>query len=130
MQDALNASAGTSRGSQLLEEFLDVAPELAQLSDGVEAQFWATVSLLAHSWECLLDHIDARDNKVRSDVVRGLRTLYSIHCETNVPVACGLLIVALNIEASSLYDEDARLVRSLTTLHLANARTAFPNPAA
>ena len=57
---------------RLLEEFLDVAPELAQLSDGVEAQFWATVSLLAHSWECLLDHIDARDNKVRSDVVRGL----------------------------------------------------------
>ena len=60
--------------------------------------------------------------------MRGLRKLYNIHCETNVPVACGLLIVALNIEASSLYDEDAKLVRSLTALHLAKARTAFPHP--
>ena len=96
----------------------------------MEAQAWATISLLAQYWECLLDHIDERDDKFRFDVVRGLRKLYNIHCGTNVPVACGLLIVALNIEASSLYDEDAKLVRSLTALHLAKARTAFPRPGA
>ncbi len=128
MQEALKASAGTPRGSELLEEFLDVVPELAKLSDRVETQAWATISLFAQYWECLLDHIDEHDDKFRFDVVRGLRKLYNIHCETNVPVACGLLIVALNIEASSLYDEDAKLVRSLTALHLAKARTAFPHP--
>jgi hypothetical protein len=128
MQEAVKTSSEPPRGSELLEEFLDVVPELAKLSERVEAQAWATISLFAQYWDCLLDHIDERDDKFRFDVVRGLRKLYNIHCETNVPVACSLLIVALNIEASCLYDEDARLVRSLTALHLAKARTAFPHP--
>ena len=38
MQEALKASAGTPRGSELLEEFLDVVPELAKLSDRVELE--------------------------------------------------------------------------------------------
>ncbi len=129
MQEALKMGAATPRGSELLEEFLDVAPELAKLSDALQTNAWATISLLAHHWGSLLDHIDDRDDKFRFDVVRGLRMLYTIHCETNVPIACGLLIVALNIEASSLHDEDARLVRSLTALRLATARAAVLTPA-
>ena len=97
-------------------------PELAKLGPEDERRSWATINLFAQYWECLLDHVDERDDKFRFDVVRGLRKLYNLHCETNVPVACGLLIVALNIEANLLYDEDARLVRSLTTLQVAKAR--------
>ncbi len=124
MHDNLRTKAGEPRGSQLLEEFLDVVPELAKLEPGQERLSWATINLFAQYWECLLDHVDERDDKFRYDVVRGLRKLYNLHCETNVPVACGLLIVALNIEANLLYDEDARLVRSLTALQVAKARTA------
>jgi hypothetical protein len=124
MHEALQVSAGTPRGSQLLEEFLDVVPELANLSGPLETQAWATISLFAQFWGCVLDHIDEHDDKFRFDVVRGLRKLYNIHCETNVPVACGVLIMALNIEASCLSDQDARLVRSLTALHVAKARAA------
>jgi hypothetical protein len=122
MHEAVHMSAEAPRGSQLLEEFLDVVPELAKLGGGLEGQAWATISLIAQFWECLLEHIDEHDDKFRFDIVRGLRKLYSIHCETNVPLACGVLIMALNIEASSLHDEDARLVRSLTHLHVAKAR--------
>ncbi len=122
MYEVVQMSAGTPRGSQLLEEFLDVVPELARLSGPLEAQAWAIISLFAQYWECLLDHIDERDEKFRFDVVRGLRKLHNMHCETNIAVACGVLIVALNIEASCLYDEDAKLVRSLTALHVAKAQ--------
>ncbi|HXZ16313.1 MAG TPA: hypothetical protein VEH77_10145 [Roseiarcus sp.] len=124
MQESLQACAAIPRGSQLLEEFLDVVPELAKLSGDLEARAWVTISLLAGLWDCLLGHADDLDDKFRFDVVRGLRTLYNIHCETNVPVACGVLIVALNIEAAAIGDEDAKLVRSLTALHIAKARAA------
>lgn len=124
MQEAVNSAAGPPRGSELLEEFLDVVPELARLGDVPQGNAWATISLFAQYWDCLADHVDDGDDKFRFDIVRGLRKLYNIHCETNVPVACGLLIVALNIEASCLHDEDARLVRSLTGLHLAKAKAA------
>lgn len=130
MHDNLRTKAGEPRGSQLLEEFLDVVPELAKLGPEDERLSWATINLFAQYWECLLDHVDERDDKFRFDVVRGLRKLYNLHCETNVPVACGLLVVALNIEANLLYDEDARLVRSLTTLQVAKARTAAATGAA
>ena len=124
MHESVETNARAPRGSELLEEFLDVVPELAKLCGPSEAQAWAAVSLIAQFWECLLDHLDDRDDKFRFDVVRGRKKLYNLHCDTSVPVACGVLIVALNIEASSLCDEDARLVRSLTALHLAKARAA------
>ena len=117
-------SAETPRGSELLEEFLDVVPELARLDDALQAQASATISLFAQYWDCLLDHVDERDDAFRFDVVRGLRKLCNLHCETNVPVACGVLIVALNIEASRLHDADAKLVSTLTGLHLAKAKGA------
>ncbi len=123
MHETVPMCAGTSRGSELLDEFLDVVPELARLSGPQETQAWAIIDLFAEYWECLLDHVDEQDDKFRFDVVRGLRKLHNLHCQTNVPVACGVLIVALNIEASRLYDEDERLVRSLTALHLAKARS-------
>ena len=128
MHENLGTSAGAPRGTQLLEEFLDVVPELAKLGPEREPQAWGTINLFAQYWECLLDHVDERDDKFRFDVVRGLRKLYNLHCETNVPVACGLLIVALNIEATLLYDEDARLVRSLTALQVAKARLGAAAP--
>ena len=124
MHEDLSTNAAAPRGTQLLEEFLDIVPELAKLGPEREPQAWGTINLFAQYWDCLLDHIDERDDKFRFDVVRGLRKLYNLHCETNVPVACGLLIVALNIEASLLYDEDACLVRSLTALQMAKARTS------
>ncbi len=129
MHEDLQANAAAPRGTQLLEEFLDVVPELAKLGPEGEPQAWATINLFAQYWDCLLDHVDERDDKFRFDVVRGLRKLYNLHCETNVPVACGLLIVALNIEACLLCDEDARLVRSLTALQVAKARISAAAPA-
>ena len=130
MHKDLRTNAEAPRGTQLLEEFLDVVPELAKLGPEREPQAWATINLFAQYWDCLLDYVDERDDKFRFDVVRGLRKLYNLHCETNVPVACGLLIVALNIEATLLYDADARLVRSLTALQVAKARTAAAAAAA
>ncbi len=124
MHETLQTNAESPRGTQLLEELFDVVPELAKLGPEDEPLAWATINLFAQYWECLLDHVDEHDDKFRFDVVRGLRKLYNLHCETNVPVACGLLIVALNIEANLLHDEDARLVRSLTTLQMAKARAA------
>lgn len=123
MHEIVPMCAATPRGSELLDEFLDVVPELARLSGPQETQAWATIDLFAGYWECLLDHVDEQDDKFRFDIVRGLRKLHNFHCQTNVPIACGVLIVALNIEASRLWDEDARLVRSLTALHLAKARS-------
>ena len=99
MHEDLQTNAGTPRGTQLLEEFLDVVPELAKLGPAHEPLAWATINLFAQYWECLLDHVDEHDDKFRFDVVRGLRKLYDLHCQTNVPVACGLLIVALNIRS-------------------------------
>jgi hypothetical protein len=124
MHEPVRMNAGTPRGTQLLEEFLDVVPELAKLSGAAEAQAWAVISLIAQFWEFLLDQMDEHDDRFRLDVVRGLRKLHDMHCETNVPIACGVLIMALNIEASSLHDEDAKLVRSLTALHVARARAS------
>jgi len=125
MEACAEQSAGASRGSELLEEFLDVVPELAKLDGAVEAQAWATIRLFAQYWECLSDYVDDHDEKFRFDIVRGLRKLYNLHCETDAAVACGALIVALNIEATSLYDEDAKLVRSLTALQVAKAKAGF-----
>ena len=118
MRQPLPTSAEPPRGSELLEEFLGVVPSLAKLGGDVEARAWATIALLAQMWECLLDQADEPDGLLRSDVISGLRRLHAIHGETNATVACGVLIIALVVEASSLDDEDARLVRSLTALHV------------
>jgi hypothetical protein len=124
MYEADQSSAGAPRGTQLLEEFLDIVPEIGRLSEDMASQAAATIALLSQYWECLSEHIDEHDDKFRFDLVRGLRKLHNLHCEKNVPVACGALIVALNIEAWCYYDEDAKLVRSLTALQLAKARAS------
>ena len=126
---ATKTAAETPRGSQLLAEYLDLVPELAKLDDALEPQVLATIRLIAQFWDCVLDHVDERDDEFRSDVVRGLRKLYNLNCEADVPVACGVLIMALSIEAARFDDQDARLLRSLTALYVAKARAAEGRPA-
>ncbi len=47
MHETLQTNAESPRGTQLLEEFLDVVPELAKLGPEDEPLAWATINLFA-----------------------------------------------------------------------------------
>jgi metal-responsive CopG/Arc/MetJ family transcriptional regulator len=65
--------------------------------------------------------IDKDYTKLRSEFIRILNRMVTLYRETNLPVACGVLVVLCDIEASSLNDEEARLVHCITGIHIDRA---------
>ncbi len=129
MHQAARSDAQTPRGSELLRDFLDLAVRLAELTGPGERQLWATIRLVAHTWDCVRHAVGDLDGRFGLQVACDLRRRSDLVGETNLAVACGLLVMSLAIEAARLDDPDAGLVRSLTALQVARARIGAFIPA-
>jgi hypothetical protein len=79
--------------------------------------------VLSTYWDVLGAKIDKDDERLRNKVVHSLHEMYDRCRQTDISTACGVYIVVAHIEASHLDNDDARLVRSLTAVHIHRAQT-------
>jgi hypothetical protein len=110
------------RGTELLDGMGLVLPNLNHFDDEQDLRCATVTDVLSTYWDVLGAKIDKYDARLRHKVVHSLREMYDRCRQTDISTACGVYIAAAHIEASHLDDDDARLVRSLTTVHIHRAR--------
>jgi hypothetical protein len=109
------------RGTELLDELAEVLPNLYSFDKESDLDFAAIITLLHKYWGELKKNIEKDETKLRSEFIRVLNRMITLYRETNIPVACGVLIIVCHIESSYLKDEEARLVHSITGIHIDRA---------
>src|SRR5712672_1495894 len=96
------------RGTELLDELTGVLPNLYSFNSESDLDFASTVILLHKYWHDLKTHVENGNTKCRSEFIRILNRMVTLHSKTNIPVACGVQVVVCHVESSSLNDEEAR----------------------
>jgi hypothetical protein len=109
------------RGTELLDELTSVLPNLYSFNSESDLDFASTVILLHKYWNDLKAHVEKGNTECRSEFIRILNRMGTLHRKTNIPVACGVQVVVCYVESSYLNDEEARLVHCLTSIHIDRA---------
>jgi hypothetical protein len=109
------------RGRELLDELGTVLPNLYSFSQESDLDFASTIVLLHKYWSKLKPRIDKGDTKLRSEFIRILGRMVTLHRKTNLPVAYGALVMLCHIRSAYLNDEEARLVHCITGIHIDRA---------
>jgi hypothetical protein len=109
------------RGTELLDELTGVLPNLYSFNRESDLDFASTVILLHKYWNDLKAHVEEGNTECRSEFIRILNRMVTLHSKTNIPVACGVQVVVCHVESSYLNDEEARLVHCLTGIHIDRA---------
>jgi hypothetical protein len=109
------------RGRELLDELGAVLPNLYSFNQESDLNFASTIVLLHKYWSKLKTRIDKGDTKLRSEFIRILGRMVTLHRETNLPVAYGALVMLCHIKSAYLNDEEARLVHCITGIHIDRA---------
>ena len=109
------------RGTELLDELTGVLPNLYSFNSESDLDFASTVILLNKYWNELKARVEKGNTECRSEFIRILNRMVTLHGKTNIPVACGVQVVVCHVESSYLNDEEARLVHSLTGIHIDRA---------
>jgi hypothetical protein len=109
------------RGTELLDELTGVLPNLHSFNSENDLDFASTVILLHKYWHDLKTHVENGNTECRSEFIRILNRMVTLHSKTNIPVACGVQVVVCHVESSYLNDEEARLVHCLTGIHIDRA---------
>ena len=110
----------TRRGTELLDELTGVLPNLYSFNSESDLDFASTVILLHKYWNDLKAHVEG-NTECRSEFIRILNRMVTLHSKTNIPVACGVQVVVCHVESSYLNDEEARLVHCITGIHIDRA---------
>jgi hypothetical protein len=110
------------RATELLDGMGLVLPNLNHFDDGQDLPCATVTGVRSTYWDVLGAKIDKYDARLRHKVVHSLREMYDRCRQTDIRTACGVYIVAAHIGASHLDDDDARLVRNLTAVHIHRAR--------
>jgi hypothetical protein len=113
-----NVKVQTRRGTELLDELTGVLPNLYSESD---LDFASTVILLHKYWNDLKAQVEKGNTECRSQFIRILNRMVTLHSKTNIPAACGVQVVVCHVESSYLNDEEARLVHCITGIHIDRA---------
>ena len=109
------------RGTELLDELTGVLPNLYSFNSESDLDFASTVILLNKYWTDLKARVEKGNAECRSEFIRILNRMVTLHGKTNIPVACGVQVVVCHVESSYLNDEEARLVHCLTGIHIDRA---------
>ena len=109
------------RGTELLDELTGVLPNLYSFNSESDLDFASTVILLHKYWNDLKARVEKGNTECRSEFIRILNRMVTLHSKTNIPVACGVQVVVCHVESSYLHDEEARLVHCLTGIHIDRA---------
>ena len=109
------------RGIELLDELASVLSNLYSFNSEGDLDFASTIILLCRYWDDIKAHIDKGNTEFRSKFIRILNRMAILHGKTNIPVACGVRVVACHIESSYLNDEEARLVHCIADIHIDRA---------
>ena len=109
------------RGTELLDELAGVLPNLYNFSSESDLDFASTVILLYRYWSGIKACVEKGNAESRSEFIRILNRIAILHGKTNIPVACGVRVVVCHVESSYLNDEEARLVHSITGIHIERA---------
>jgi hypothetical protein len=109
------------RGTELLDELAQVLPNLYGFDKESDWDCAAIITLLHRYWGEMKYNLEKDEIKLRSDFINVLNRMVTLYRETNVPLACGVMIVASYVESSYLKDEEARLVHSITGIHIDRA---------
>jgi hypothetical protein len=109
------------RGMELLDELASVLSNLYSFNSEGDLDFASTVILLCRYWDDIKAQTGKGNTEFRSKFIRILNRMAILHSKTNIPVACGVRVVACHIESSYLNDEEARLVHCITDIHIDRA---------
>ena len=108
-------------GTELLDELTGVLPNLYSFNSESDLDFASTVILLNKYWTDLKARVEKGNAECRSEFIRILNRMVTLHGKTNIPVACGVQVVVCHVESSDLNDEEARLVHCITGIHIDRA---------
>ena len=111
----------SGRGAELLDELAEVLPSLYGFDQDDDLDFAAMIALLQKYWDELKQNNARGGTKLRNEFLRVVNRMVVSYRETSMPAACGALIIACHNESSYLNDEEARLVHSITGIHLDRA---------
>ena len=106
---------------ELLDELASVLSNLYSFNSEGDLDFASTVILLCRYWDDIKAQTGKGNTEFRSKFIRILNRMAILHSKTNIPVACGVRVVACHIESSYLNDEEARLVHCITDIHIDRA---------
>ena len=109
------------RGTELLDELAGVLPNLYSFNSESDLDFASTVILLHKYWDGIKVSVENGNTEHRSEFIRILNRMATLYGKTNIPVACGVQVVVCHVESSYLNDEEARLVHSITGIHIDRA---------
>ena len=116
-----NLQLKTRRGTELLDELASVLSNLYSFNSEGDLDFASTIILLCRYWDDIKAHVNKANAECRSEFIRILNKMAISHGKTNIPVACGVRVVACHVESSYLNDEEARLVHCITSIHIDRA---------
>src|ERR1700722_7204831 len=108
-------------GTELLDELTGVLPNLYSFNSESDLDFASTVILLNKYWTDLKARVEKGNAECRSEFIRILNRMVTLHGKTNIPVACGVQVFVCHVESSDLNDEEARLVHCITGIHIDRA---------
>jgi hypothetical protein len=111
----------TRCGTELLDKLTGVLSNLYSFNSESDLDFASTVILLNKYWTDLKARVEKGNVECRSEFIRILNRMVTLHGKTNIPVACGVQVVVCHVESSDLNDEAARLVHCITGIHIDRA---------
>ncbi|MGA9849974.1 MAG: hypothetical protein WBQ45_20350 [Roseiarcus sp.] len=111
------------RGTRLLELLERILPKISEFNDIDDIRCATVIDLLSAYCETVKSRIKINDPIARVEFINTLIDLYDKSRFTDVGTACGVFIVASHVESTYLGDQDAKLVYSLTGLHIHRAKS-------
>ena len=108
-------------GTELMDKLTGVLPNLYSFNSESDLDFASTVILLNKYWTDLKARVEKGNAECRSEFIRILNRMVTLHGKTNIPVACGVQVVVCHVESSYSNDEEARLVHCITGIHIDRA---------
>jgi len=112
---------GSSRGTELLDELSEVLPGLYDFDKRMDLECAAAIRSISSYWNILQSDTSIGDATLQFEIICWLNELLIRCSESNIPMACGILIMAFHIESSYLNAAAARLVHDITDIHIHRA---------
>jgi hypothetical protein len=120
---SIENNSDVPRGTRLLEILERILPKISEFSDHEDVRCATVIDLLSAYCEVVKSKIKTNDTSTRKEFINTLIDLYDKSRFTDVSTACGVFIVASHVESTHLDDQDAKLVYSLTGLHIHRAKS-------
>ena len=123
MSQSIDNSSDAPRGTRLLELLERILPKISEFNDIDDLRCAIVIDLLSAYCEVVNFRVKINEHTARNEFINTLIDLYDKSRFTGVSTACGVFIVASHVKSTYLDDQDAKLVYSLTGLHIHRAKS-------